>query len=149
MCMQSPLTVGWRYRTAQSSTKAYEYICMLWFYSAVKLLSSLLMYQVDRHPCIGYIKHQWFKLNEDWRLINILSPHPVMLKKNFDQHRGDVLTDRPGDVLAIHLGTFWLDTGKSASKPVSDIHDDYFFYAVKLRLHFGFQFREYLLDNHR
>jgi len=27
------------------------------FYSAVKLLSSLLMYQVDRHPCTGYIKH--------------------------------------------------------------------------------------------
>jgi len=29
------------------------------FYSAVKLLSRLLMHQVDRHPCIGYIKHKY------------------------------------------------------------------------------------------
>jgi len=39
--------------------------------------------------------------------------------------------------------------GKSASKPVSDIYDDYFFYAIKIPLHFGFRFREYLRDNHR
>ena len=38
-------------------------------------------------------------------------------------------------------------TGKSASKPVSEyIYDDYFFYAITIPLHFGFRFREYLLD---
>jgi len=45
--------------------------------------------------------------------INILSPHPVMLEKTLISIRdvlfGDVLslTDRPGDILAIHPGTFW------------------------------------------
>ena len=43
--------------------------------------------------------------------INILSPHPVMLKITLisigDVLFGDVLTDRPADVLAIHPGTFW------------------------------------------
>jgi len=29
------------------------------------------------------------------------------------------------------------------SKPVSDIYDDYFFYAIKTPLHFGFRFRDY------
>jgi len=29
------------------------------FYSAVKLLSSLLMCRVDRHPCIGYVIHKY------------------------------------------------------------------------------------------
>jgi len=42
--------------------------------------------------------------------INILSPHPVMLKTLIsvgDVLFGDVLTDRLRDVLAIHPGTFW------------------------------------------
>jgi len=43
--------------------------------------------------------------------INILSPHPVYAEKTListgDFLFGDVLTDRPGDVLAIHPGTFW------------------------------------------
>jgi len=90
-CMQSPLTLGWCYHTAQE------------FYSAVKLLSSLLMYQVDRHPCIGNIKH---KYNSDFNWmkmpINILSPYPVMLKKTLISI-GDVLF---GDVLTDNMGTF-------------------------------------------
>ena len=52
--------------------------------------------------------------------VNILTPHPVMLKKNFDQHRRRFVWGRfdrqtwgrfghtPGDVLV--LGTFCLDT---------------------------------------
>ena len=65
-----------------------------------------------------------YKYNSDlnWMKtsINILSPHPVTLKKNLEQHRGRFVWGRfdrqtwwrfghtPGDILV--LGMFWLDT---------------------------------------
>jgi len=40
--------------------------------------------------------------------------------------------------------------GAGARPPkYATVYDDYFFYAIEIPLHFGFRFREYLLDNHR
>ena len=90
--MQSPLTLGWRYRTAQSSTQQLNCFQVVWC--------------VDLTATHAYIK---YKYNSDLILnwmktsINILSAHPVYADKNFDQYRevlfGDVLTDKPGEVL--------------------------------------------------
>jgi len=82
------------------------------FYSAVKLLSSLLMCRVDHHPCIGSIKHKYNSdLNWMKTSINIYLHIPLCWKKTLisigDILLGDVLTDRSGDVLVIHPGTFW------------------------------------------
>jgi len=68
-------------------------------FCAVKLLSSLLMCRVDRHPCIGNIKHKYNSdLNWMWT-----SPHPVMLKKLWSASGTYCL----GTFWPTDLGTFW------------------------------------------
>ena len=72
------------------------------FYSAVKLLSRLLMHQVHRHPCIDYIKHKYNSdLNWMKTSINILSLHPVgrFVWGRFDRQTWGRFGHTPRDVL--------------------------------------------------
>jgi len=62
------------------------------------------MCRVDRHPCIGSIKHKYNSdLNWMKTSINILSPHPVMLKKLWSASGTFCL----GTFWPTDLGTFW------------------------------------------